>query len=97
MIGKNPVSFPADPTCAEMEGRGAVVSKNFAAHTVLDDMFLVSGFIPPSAPYETGLKGGIRIQDTKKAWEKDEDMADERFLMCNVKGLKALCKPLSLN
>jgi 7,8-dihydropterin-6-yl-methyl-4-(beta-D-ribofuranosyl)aminobenzene 5'-phosphate synthase len=57
-------------------------------------MFLISGFIPPSAPYETDLKGGIRIQDTNKGWEKDEEMADERFLVCNVKGMKALSKPL---
>ena len=97
MIGKNPISFPADPTFAEIEGLGAVVSKSSAPHTVLDDMFLISGFIPSSAPYETGLKGGIRIQDTSKGWEKDEEMADERFLMCNVKGMKAPCKPLCPN
>ncbi|TVY85347.1 Granaticin polyketide synthase putative ketoacyl reductase [Lachnellula suecica] len=85
-IGNNPVSFSTDPTFAEIERAGGVVSKNSAAHTVLDNMFLISGFIPASAPYEKGLKGGIRIQDTNKGWEKDEEMADERFLMCNVKG-----------
>ncbi|TVY53110.1 hypothetical protein LCER1_G002535 [Lachnellula cervina] len=73
---------PADPTFAEIEGLGAIVCKQSTAHTALDDMFLISGLIPSSAPYETGLKGGIRIQ----GWEKDEEMADERFLMCNVKG-----------
>jgi 7,8-dihydropterin-6-yl-methyl-4-(beta-D-ribofuranosyl)aminobenzene 5'-phosphate synthase len=86
-IGQNPVSFPADPTFAEIEDAGGVVSKSSEAHTVLDDMFLVSGFILPSAPYETGLKGGIRVQDKSKGWEKDEEMADERFLMCNLKGM----------
>ncbi|TVY39104.1 hypothetical protein LSUB1_G001886 [Lachnellula subtilissima] len=85
MIGNNPVSFPADPTFAEIEGLGAIVLKQSAAYTFLDDMFLISGFIPSSALYETGLKGGIR-QDTNKGWEKDEEMADERFLMCNMKG-----------
>lgn len=89
MISGNPVSFPADPTFDEIEGAGGVVSKSSVPHTVLDDMFLISGFIPPSAAYETGLKGGISIQDTSKGWEKDEEMADERFLMCNVKGLSS--------
>ncbi|TVY87222.1 hypothetical protein LAWI1_G005310 [Lachnellula willkommii] len=32
------------------------------------------------------------MQDPNKGWEKDEEMADERFLMCNVKGTKALRK-----
>jgi 7,8-dihydropterin-6-yl-methyl-4-(beta-D-ribofuranosyl)aminobenzene 5'-phosphate synthase len=87
MIKGKPISFPADPTFAEIRAAGGAVLESAAAHTILDDMFYSSGFIEASTEYETGLKGGIRINDIEKGWEKDEEMADERFLMCNVKGM----------
>ena len=84
--GLQPVSMPADPTFAETEKAGGILSRNSEAHTVLDDMFLVSGYIPHVVPYETGFKYGIRFVEETGKWEKDEDMKDERFLMCNLKG-----------
>jgi 7,8-dihydropterin-6-yl-methyl-4-(beta-D-ribofuranosyl)aminobenzene 5'-phosphate synthase len=86
MIKGQPISFPADPSFAEIRAAGGAVMKSAAAHTVLDDMFLVSGFIESTNDYENGLRGGIRISDIEKGWKKDEEMADERYLMCNVKG-----------
>ena len=76
----------ADPTFAEIEAAGGRVIKNGEAHTILDDMFLVSGEIPRVTPYETGLRRGIRFNTETKAWEKDELVLDERFLMCNIAG-----------
>jgi 7,8-dihydropterin-6-yl-methyl-4-(beta-D-ribofuranosyl)aminobenzene 5'-phosphate synthase len=87
--GQMPVSLQADPTFAEIEAAGAKIEKSSKPHTVLDNMFLVSGEIPRVTPYETGLKAGVRFFDSTKKWEKDEEMADERLLMCNVKGTDA--------
>jgi len=81
-----PISFPADPTWEEIESAGAKVNRSLDAHTVLDNMFLISGYIPGVTPYETGLVNGIQYYPEKGKWEKDAEIADERFLMVNVKG-----------
>jgi len=86
MVPTGPVSMEADPTFEEIEGLGAKISKHAETHTVLDDMFLVSGEIPRVTPYEVGLRRGIRFDKSKGVWGSDEMIADERFLMCNVKG-----------
>jgi 7,8-dihydropterin-6-yl-methyl-4-(beta-D-ribofuranosyl)aminobenzene 5'-phosphate synthase len=80
------VSMEADPTFAEIESVGGIVKQSSVAHTVLDDMFLISGEIPRVTPYETGLKNGIRYDKQTKIWSTDELITDERFLMCNLKG-----------
>lgn len=49
-------------------------------------MFLVSGEIPRVTPYEKGLRFGVRYEGEKEEWEEDTKMADERFLMCKIKG-----------
>ncbi|CZR52678.1 uncharacterized protein PAC_02555 [Phialocephala subalpina] len=86
MAGTTPISMQADPSFSEMTSLGASISKNSETHTVLDDMFLVSGEIPRVTPYETGIKGGIRFEEDKGVWEKDEEIKDERFLVVNLKG-----------
>ena|SRR6266498_4040182 len=85
-------SLEADPSFDEVEKAGASVAKNKEPHTVLDDMFLVSGEIPRVTPYEVGIRNGIRLNGSTKSWEKDELIMDERFLMCNLKGTE-LIKP----
>jgi 7,8-dihydropterin-6-yl-methyl-4-(beta-D-ribofuranosyl)aminobenzene 5'-phosphate synthase len=80
------VSLEADPSFAEIEAAGASVSKNDEAHTVLDNFFQVSGEIPRVTPYELGLRRGARYVAEKKAWESDELIRDERFVMVNLKG-----------
>jgi 7,8-dihydropterin-6-yl-methyl-4-(beta-D-ribofuranosyl)aminobenzene 5'-phosphate synthase len=82
-----PVSLEADPTFEEIENAGGIVSKNDSVHTVLDDMFLISGFIPRQTPYERGLRRGIRFENAVGAWVEDTVMADERYVMCKVKGI----------
>jgi metal-dependent hydrolase (beta-lactamase superfamily II) len=90
-IGENVISFQADPSFEELEAAGAVVQKHDKAHTVLDDFFLISGEIPRRTPYETGLKHGMRFDKSDSEWTSDESIADERFIMCNVKGVLGVC------
>jgi 7,8-dihydropterin-6-yl-methyl-4-(beta-D-ribofuranosyl)aminobenzene 5'-phosphate synthase len=86
LMAAQPISLEADPTFDEIEAAGATVSKNAEPHTILDDMFLVSGMIPRVTPYEIGIVKGIRFNSSTGSWEKDELIADERLLMCNLKG-----------
>lgn len=86
MAGPTPISMQADPSFEEMTDLGATLDKHKNAHTVLDDMFLVSGEIPRVTNYETGVKNGIRFSSSSQKWEKDEEIKDERFLVVNLKG-----------
>ncbi|KAJ5198223.1 uncharacterized protein N7498_007340 [Penicillium cinerascens] len=79
------ISLEADPTFEDLSGAGAVVDKQSEAHTVLDEMFLISGEIPRVTPYETGLRNAVRFDPEEKDWYSDEVIADERFLACNLK------------
>lgn len=81
------MSLEADPTFAEITDAGGMISKNADTHTVLDDMFLISGEIPRVTPYETGLRRGARFVSEKGEWEEDTLILDERFVTCKLKGL----------
>jgi 7,8-dihydropterin-6-yl-methyl-4-(beta-D-ribofuranosyl)aminobenzene 5'-phosphate synthase len=81
-----PVSLERDPTFEEIEAAGAKVIKNDQPHTILEDMFLVSGEIPRVTSYEKGFQRGMRFNPETNGWESDELILDERFLTCNVKG-----------
>lgn len=85
-LGEKIISLEADPSFEELEAAGAIVSKHDETHTVLDNMFLISGEIPRLTPYETGLKGAMRYDLYEKDWFSDESITDERFLMCKLKG-----------
>lgn len=87
LMGEKIVSLEADPSFEEIENHGAKLNLNGDAHTVLDDMFLVSGEIPRETSYEQGVKFGMRFDKDEGEWFSDENIADERFLMCNLKGL----------
>ncbi|KAK5090391.1 hypothetical protein LTS08_006823 [Lithohypha guttulata] len=81
-----PISLEADPTFTELEAAGATVTKNAQGHNILDDMFFVSGQIPRTTLYETGISGGIRLDDSDAGWQADPLILDERFVMCNLRG-----------
>ena len=81
-----PVSLEADPTFEEIAGAGGQVEKSNQAHTIMDGMFLISGEIPRVTSYEVGLPRGIRFDVTKRQWEEDTMIRDERFVMCKLKG-----------
>lgn len=82
------VSLEADPTFDEIEAAGAVVVKNGAVHPVLEGFFLSSGAIPRRTAYELGIRGGLRFtrDGDSGTWGPDEAIADERLVMCNLKG-----------
>jgi 7,8-dihydropterin-6-yl-methyl-4-(beta-D-ribofuranosyl)aminobenzene 5'-phosphate synthase len=84
--GLPPVSLEADPSFADIEAAGAVLQKQAEAHVVLDGMFMISGEIPRTTPYEDGLRGGLRFSKETEAWTSDELIMDERLVMCNIKG-----------
>ncbi|KAF2176370.1 hypothetical protein K469DRAFT_723219 [Zopfia rhizophila CBS 207.26] len=77
------LSLEADPTFKEMKEAGGVVEKNGTAHEVLHSYFLVSGEIPRVTSYEHGIKRGVRFENG--SWIPDEDILDERFVVCHVK------------
>ncbi|KAK5171496.1 uncharacterized protein LTR77_004641 [Saxophila tyrrhenica] len=79
------VSLEPDPTFEAIEQAGGVVEKHDVAHTVAGGAFMVSGEIPRVTPYERGLRFGVRYVEGG-GWVGDEEMADERFLMCRLKG-----------
>lgn len=86
VFGDNVISLEADPTFDEITAAGATVQKHNQAHTVLDDMFLISGEIPRTTSYETGLQSAVRYIKEDNEWISDEKIADERLLACKVKG-----------
>lgn len=86
MTPAGPISLEADPTFTELEAAGATVTKNAQGHNILDDMFFVSGQIPRTTLYETGISGGIRLDDSDAGWQADPLILDERFVMCNLRG-----------
>lgn len=81
-----PASLQADPSFEEIEAAGGAVAKHAEPHTVLNDMFMISGEIPRHTAYEKGVKHGARFSKETGAWEPDELIADERLVLCNVKG-----------
>lgn len=85
-MGDKIISLEADPTFDEITAAGATVQKHDKAHTVLDDMFLISGQIRRQTPYETGLHSAVRYVKEDNEWVSDEKIEDERLLACHVKG-----------
>lgn len=80
------VSLEADPTFAEIEAAGGNLRKEDVSHTVLDDFFLVSGYIPRRTAYETGIRGALRFVSATREWISDESISDERMVICNLRG-----------
>lgn len=95
LLGDKIVSLEADPSFQEMTDSGATVERHDETHAVLDNMFLVSGEIPRNTSYENGVKYGMRFDLSENEWISDEKIADERFLMCNLKGLSVYASPVT--
>lgn len=81
---KGNISLEADPTFVGLQAAGASIAMHSEDHTVLGDMFFISGEIPRRATYEVGIPNGIRLSESG-AWEADPLIKDERFVMCNLK------------
>ena len=77
--------FADVPTADMLAQHGAEVVHSTDAHTVLDDLFLVSGEIPRTTPFETGLPNQYCRADDDAEWEPDPLVMDERFVAVRVK------------
>lgn len=80
------VSLEADPTFAAIEAAGGRVTTSSETHAVLDGFFLASGAIPRRTVYEVGIRGALRYSSATQSWIPDEAIADERLVMCHLKG-----------
>lgn len=80
-----PISLEADPSFEELETAGATLLKSDQPHTVLDDLFLISGEIPRQTTYEDGIYGGVWFNPSTGHWEEDTWIMEERYIMCNLK------------
>jgi len=85
-MGPKIISMQADPSFAEINAAGGVAKMREEGHTVLDDFFHISGYIPKVVGYEKGLENGMRYSQQTGKWEIDEAVTDERFLICNLRG-----------
>lgn len=77
--------FKKVPSIEELEKRGATIVNSDEPRLLLDNFFYLSGEIPRVTDYEKGLPGHVR-QLADGAWEDDQWIKDERFLVVNVKG-----------
>ena len=77
--------FADVPDAAMLEQHGAQVLHSTDPHTVLDDLFLVSGEIPRTTPFETGLPGQFRRTEDAAGWEPDPLLMDERFVAVRIR------------
>ncbi|KAJ9131030.1 7, 8-dihydropterin-6-methyl-4-(Beta-D-ribofuranosyl)-aminobenzene-5'-phosphate synthase [Pleurostoma richardsiae] len=80
------VSLEADPSFDEIQEAGGMLEQNSEAHSILENMFLVSGHIPRNTKYELGIKGALRYEGQSGTWTADETISDERLVVCNLKG-----------
>jgi 7,8-dihydropterin-6-yl-methyl-4-(beta-D-ribofuranosyl)aminobenzene 5'-phosphate synthase len=79
------IPFEDVPTPDEFREAGAepILAKD--AMSVLDERFYVSGEIPRTCSYETGLPGHVARSSNTDAWKPDPLIVDERFLAVQVK------------
>ena len=79
---------PDNPLPSEFQSMGANVDIHQNAH-VINECFYVSGEIKRQTSFETGLPGHFnQFHDAKygKQWVPDEDIKDERYVACKLKG-----------
>jgi 7,8-dihydropterin-6-yl-methyl-4-(beta-D-ribofuranosyl)aminobenzene 5'-phosphate synthase len=76
---------PANPSREELTELGAKVQIYDEEHTQCHDFFYVSGFIPRTTDFETGIPNHVSMVNGK--WVLDELIADERYVACSIKNL----------
>ena len=75
---------PDNPTGEELTGLGVTVQLHDKEHTVCNDFFYVSGYVPRKVPYEQGIPNHVTLRGDN--WVPDEEIADERYIACHVRG-----------
>ena len=73
------------PSVAALEANGGRVVSSREAQTIAGDTVFVSGEIPRTSGFETGLPGQHRRTEDGKGWEPDELLIDERFIAVNTR------------
>jgi 7,8-dihydropterin-6-yl-methyl-4-(beta-D-ribofuranosyl)aminobenzene 5'-phosphate synthase len=79
------IPFEDVPTPAQLREAGAEPIVTDAATTALDGMFYVSGEIPRTTSYETGLPGHVARSSESDDWKPDPLIVDERFVAVHVR------------
>lgn len=80
------IPWNMDPELSALQQPGIELQLHDQPHTLLDDCFYVSGFIPRMTPYETGNPNHASQWEAGGAWESDEAIADERYVAAAVRG-----------
>lgn len=78
------IPFQDLPTKMELEEAGATVYSIDEEHTLLENMFYISGEIPRVTSYERGLPR--QVKDLGNGWEPDPWIMDERYAAVHVRG-----------
>ena len=78
------VPFEELPSKRALEELGASIVSREEEHTLVDDIFYISGEIPRVTPYEVGLPP--HLKDLGNGWEPDPLIMDERYAAVHVKG-----------
>ena len=74
------------PSVVDLEANGGKVVSTREAQTIAGDTVFVSGEIPRTNDFETGLPGQHRRTADGRGWELDELLMDERFIAVSVRG-----------
>jgi 7,8-dihydropterin-6-yl-methyl-4-(beta-D-ribofuranosyl)aminobenzene 5'-phosphate synthase len=83
-VGKDKyIPFEDLPSKNEIEGSGGSVNSIEGEHTLLDNMFYVSGEIPRATSYEKGIPN--HVKDLGNGWEPDPLIMDERYAAVHIK------------
>jgi len=77
------IPFEDLPSRSEIEEAGGTVVSIEGEHTLLGDMFYVSGEIPRVTSYEKGLP--THVKDLGHGWEPDPWIMDERYAAVHIK------------
>jgi 7,8-dihydropterin-6-yl-methyl-4-(beta-D-ribofuranosyl)aminobenzene 5'-phosphate synthase len=80
---------PDNPTPEQLceASAGSVdVQLHDQGHTLCDDTFFVSGYIPRDRTnYEKGIPNHLTQKRDSGEWELDEEIVDERYVACKIK------------
>jgi 7,8-dihydropterin-6-yl-methyl-4-(beta-D-ribofuranosyl)aminobenzene 5'-phosphate synthase len=78
--------FQIVPSPRVLAAHGAEVVNSFAARTLLDDCFFLSGEIPRVTSFEKGRQDHLCRAGAQSAWKPDPLLMDERYLAVNLRG-----------
>jgi 7,8-dihydropterin-6-yl-methyl-4-(beta-D-ribofuranosyl)aminobenzene 5'-phosphate synthase len=78
--------FQIVPPPEVLAAHGAEVVSDYAARTLLDDSFFLSGEIPRVTSFEKGRQDHLCRDNPAGPWRPDPLLMDERYLVANLRG-----------